>query len=110
MGIGTRGQAKVFGPLSSKDKAHGLLAAKFRQKTGNDVSSVAAGTFVKKAGKYDLVLTTREVSSIHNSTDVAVALNSRLNDDPEESAKEWLESLEKFADPLREVPDEAAVA
>merc|ERR1712196_489421 len=51
---GTEGQKKYEGPLDSVE-AYALLARKFKEKTGNDVESVAAGTFAGITGKYDLV-------------------------------------------------------
>merc|ERR1712187_546884 len=44
-----------MGPLDSADEASSLLAAKFKEKSGNNVESVAAGAFEKKDGKYDLI-------------------------------------------------------
>lgn len=52
---GTRGQAKVEGPLDSAEEASELLAAKFEEKTGLAVETVADGTFEHKPGKYNLV-------------------------------------------------------
>lgn len=52
---GSRGQAKVDGPFENFAAAAELLAMKFKEKTGNGVESVAAGTFVRAAGKYDIV-------------------------------------------------------
>merc|ERR1712146_437240 len=52
---GTKGNAKVDGPFDEENDASSLLAAKFKEKSGNDVESVAAGTFEHKEGKYDLV-------------------------------------------------------
>lgn len=52
---GTKGSVKVDGPFESAEEASSLLSAKFKDKSGNDVSSVAAGTFEHKEGKYDLV-------------------------------------------------------
>lgn len=37
---GTRGQAKVEGPLGTADEVAALLAAKLKEKTGNDVETV----------------------------------------------------------------------
>lgn len=52
---GTKGVAKVDGPFESAEEASSLLAAKFLEKSGNDVSTVEAGSFEHKEGKYDLV-------------------------------------------------------
>lgn len=52
---GSRGQAKLEGPYETFEEAHSHLEAKFKEKTGNDVESVAAGTFKHIVGKYDLV-------------------------------------------------------
>jgi len=52
---GTRGQAKVEGPLATAEEAATLLAAKFKEKTANEVEGVAAGTFTAQPGKYSLV-------------------------------------------------------
>jgi len=52
---GTQGQAKVEGPLATAREANELLQAKFKEKTGNNPASVAAGTFAVIRGKYDIV-------------------------------------------------------
>eukprot|EP00316_Scyphosphaera_apsteinii_P011609 CAMPEP_0119326578 /NCGR_PEP_ID=MMETSP1333-20130426/68717_1 /TAXON_ID=418940 /ORGANISM="Scyphosphaera apsteinii, Strain RCC1455" /LENGTH=422 /DNA_ID=CAMNT_0007334917 /DNA_START=73 /DNA_END=1341 /DNA_ORIENTATION=+ len=52
---GTRGQAKVEGPLDHAEEAAALLSAKFKEKTGNAVESVENNTFQRIRGLYDLV-------------------------------------------------------
>jgi len=52
---GTRGKAKVEGPLDTAEEAETMLAAKFKEKTQNPVESVAAGSFAKVDGMYDLI-------------------------------------------------------
>lgn len=60
---GTKGQAKVDGPLDTAEEAAEILASKFKEKTGNDVITVAAGTFDKKAKKYNMVLGDHGITS-----------------------------------------------
>jgi predicted DNA-binding WGR domain protein len=51
---GTRGQAKVEGPLGLDEVEH-LITEKFKDKTGNEIDSVKDGSFKHVAGKYDVV-------------------------------------------------------
>jgi predicted DNA-binding WGR domain protein len=53
---GTRGQAKVEGPLGPDEVEH-LIAEKFKDKTGNEIDAVNDGSFKRVAGKYDVVQT-----------------------------------------------------
>jgi hypothetical protein len=46
---------KTEGPFDTAPAAAALLAAKFKEKTGNTVASVAKGTFAAIDGKYDLL-------------------------------------------------------
>jgi len=53
---GTKGQARLEDPMQTAEEAEALAGKKFKEKTGNDVSTVADGTFAAKGGKYRLVV------------------------------------------------------